>query len=131
MINAFERTWQEALHIGDATRLLIICVRLSGCITPESVAMGRSGYTCVRHVFCTLNVLMWVSDGPHFDSGSNLFWVGSCLFTQASCHNATAVSALKIINQVSASSIHIPFSQPTISKNNDNVILPSPFRFFK
>lgn len=23
--------------------------------------MGRSGYTCVRHVFCTLNVIMWLS----------------------------------------------------------------------
>ncbi|PSN40088.1 hypothetical protein C0J52_18246 [Blattella germanica] len=22
--------------------------------------MGRSGYTCVRHVFCTLNVIMWL-----------------------------------------------------------------------
>lgn len=22
--------------------------------------MGRSGYTCVRHVFCSLNVLMWL-----------------------------------------------------------------------
>nr|CAD7261300.1 unnamed protein product [Timema shepardi] len=23
--------------------------------------MGRSGYTCVRHIFCSLNVFMWVS----------------------------------------------------------------------
>ncbi|XP_063231945.1 tetraspanin-9 [Bacillus rossius redtenbacheri] len=23
--------------------------------------MGRSGYTCVRHVFCSLNVLMWLA----------------------------------------------------------------------
>lgn len=23
-------------------------------------AMGRTGYTCIRHVFCSLNVLIWV-----------------------------------------------------------------------
>jgi hypothetical protein len=37
-------------------------------VRPYHPAMGRSGYTCVRHVFCSLNVLMWVSGGPNFCS---------------------------------------------------------------
>lgn len=28
--------------------------------------MGRTGYTCIRHVFCSLNVLIWVRRSGYF-----------------------------------------------------------------
>jgi hypothetical protein len=37
------------------------CLMFQVAVGPNQVGMGRSGYTCVRHVFCSLNVLMWVS----------------------------------------------------------------------
>lgn len=75
MRNKLERIWKEALHIREVTRLLIRLLRFPGCVKLESATMGRSGYTCVRHIFCTLNVLMWVSENFLFDSGGSLFYV--------------------------------------------------------
>jgi hypothetical protein len=81
--------------------------------------MGRSGYTCVRHVFCTLNVLMWVSENPYLDSGSCLFWVGFCTFPQALCDNATTVSVLKWINQ----SLPLPSTSHPYNISSQRLIL--------
>ncbi|GLH07134.1 Tetraspanin [Gryllus bimaculatus] len=47
------------------------------------LAMGRSGYTCVRHVFCTLNVLMWLCGCGMLGAGIwlRLSYAGYTVFT--------------------------------------------------
>jgi hypothetical protein len=53
-------------RVRDADWLIRLLFQVA--VGADGLEMGRSGYTCVRHVFCTLNVLMWVSGCTHFRS---------------------------------------------------------------
>lgn len=57
-------SWYGIFNQGQQTVVLLHF--LVHCINQESrfmrnwIKMGRSGYTCVRHLFCSLNVFIWI-----------------------------------------------------------------------
>lgn len=54
----FDKVWDSSLVflLSGNTARPFVALRTSRGVG----AMGRTGYTCIRHVFCSLNVLIWV-----------------------------------------------------------------------